>query len=446
MSKTEVVRWEANDAVVVPPSAKSASAIASFARQLSERDRNQLVQAFENDLLEMGSTFVWTRTMAGLKTRLATLGIDFIAEMLDRPDIRPNAEVHEVLTDYEAVRLAEELGMFGSTLAMRLRQNLELVAHFSNRPADATDDEMMPEDALGILRTCVQTVLGHEDLEIAVEFAAFRRRLETSILDHEAPEIDGLANSAYFFKRTVLRILLAGSKSLRGAQLENVLANLNTLLPSFWPDLMDPDRYMIGRAYAELHAEGQSVAANGLRSALLKVAGFDYVPEGLRSQAFLEAAAKLQSAHFAMDNFYSEASPMRALASLGTSIPRPAFHKCLTAIMLVRIGNHYGVAWAAQEPAMRMLRDVTVDRWEYFFDGCLPVDDVLLTELQDPPVAERWCSMIAELPRVNSLKPTHKQVRQLLDASRDDDAKIVARRASALLVAMRTTPDKRTDR
>jgi hypothetical protein len=441
MPKTEVVRWEANDAVVVPGSAKTASAIASLARQLSERERGQLVQAFDNDLLEMGTTFVWTRTMAGLKNRLAALGVDFIAEMLDRSDIRPSAEVHEVVTDYEAVRLAEELGMFGSTLAMRLRQNLELVAHFANRPADAMDDEMMPEDALGILRTCVQTVLGHEDLEIAVEFADFRRRLETSILDHEAAEIDGLANSAYFFKRTVLRILLAGSKSSRGAQLENVLANLNTLLPAVWPDLMDPDRYMVGRAYAELHAEGQSVPANGLRSALLKVAGFDYVPEGLRSHAFLEAAGKVQQAHFGMNNFYNEPAQMRALAGLGTSIPRPAFHKCLTAIILVRIGNHYGLAWAAQGPAMQMLKDVTADRWEYFFDGCLPVDDVLLTELQDERVADRWCSMIAELPRTDGVKPTHKQIRPLLEASRDGDAKIVARRAERLRLAMRTTRD-----
>jgi hypothetical protein len=444
MPSSDVVRWQATDVVVVPSSARTAPAIAALARQLSPRERDQLVQAFENDLLEMGTSFVWTRTMAGLKTRLGALGLDFIAEMLDRPDIRPDAEVHEVLTDYEAVRLAEELGMFGSTLAMRLRQNLEIVAHFSNRPADAVDDEMMPEDAIGVLRTCVQTVLGQDDLEVAVEFAAFRRRLETTILEDDAPEIDGLASSAYFFKRTVVRILLAGCKSARGAQLENVLANLNTLLPAIWPDLKDPDRYMVGRAYAQLHAESLSVPANGLRSALLKVSGFDYVPEGLRSQAFLEAAAKLQAAHFSFGNFYNEPAPMRALARLGSSIPRPAFHKCLTAIILVRTGNHYGVSNAAQPSALQMLKDVTVDRWEYFFDGCLPVDDVLLTELDDTPIAKRWCAMIEELPRTKRLAPTNRLVRQLLEGSRNGDANEVRRRANALLEAMRTRPGRRT--
>ncbi|CAN5667564.1 hypothetical protein BH09ACT8_BH09ACT8_15560 [soil metagenome] len=434
---SEVVRWHADGATVVPATARSVDDIAALARQLSNRERDQLVQAFNGGLLEMGTSFVWTRAMAGLKSRLETLGVGFIAEMLDRPDIRGDAEIHEVLTDYEAVRLAEELGMFGSTLGLRLRQNLELVAHFTHRPSDAAEDEMMPEEALSVLRTCVQTVLGQENLEVAVEFAAMRDRLEQSILEVDAPVIDQLAASPYFYQRTVLRVLLAGSKNNRGAQLENVLANVNTLLPAIWPSLKDPDRYMVGRAYAELHAEGLAVPASGLRSALLKVSGFDYVPESLRSQAFLEAAARLQAAHFEWHNFYNEPGPMQALAKLGSSIPRPAFHKCMTAVILVRIGNRYGISAAAQPDALKMLKDVTVDRWEYFFEGCLPVDSVLLTELQDPAIAERWCAMLDELPRTADVAPTEIRMRRLIDASMKGNATEVAKRAKALSDAMR---------
>jgi hypothetical protein len=194
---------------------------------------------------------------------------------------------------------------------------------------------------------------------------------------------------------------------------------------------------MVGRAYAELHAEGLAVQANGLRSALLKVSGFDYVPESLRSQAFLEAAAKLQATHFGWDNFHNEPGPMRALAKLGSSIPRPAFHKCMTAIILVRVGNHYGVSHAAQPDAMKMLKAVTVDRWEYFFDGCLPVDSVLLAELVDSSIATRWCEMLDELPRTADIAPNDRRVRRLLDASRDGQVTQVTKRARAALDAMR---------
>lgn len=437
MPKTDVVRWQASDEVVVPSTVSTAPEIATLARQLSPREQSQLVQAFENGLLEMGTSFVWTRAMAGLKRQLGALGIDFIAEMLERSDISDDAEVHEVLTDYDAVRLAEELGMFGSTLAMRLRQNLELVAHFAQRPEDAGHDEMMPEDAISVLRTCVQTVLGQDHLDVAVEFAEFRRRLETTHLEDAAPEVQGLAQSPYFYKRTVLRTLLASAKSTRGAQLENVLANLNTLLPPTWPALKDPDRYMVGRAYAEAHAEGLAVPANGIRSALLKVSGFDYVPESLRSKAFLDAASKLLEAHFNWNNFHNEPSPMRTLAKLGTSIPRPAFHKCARAIVLVRIGNRYGVSNAAQPDARQMLKEVTKDRWEYFFNDCLPVDSVLLTELQELPIARRWCEMVSELPRAANTSPSDKTVQRLLKASLDSDASRVAKHAASLHNTMR---------
>jgi hypothetical protein len=436
MPSSSPVRWQPRDEVDIPASASTPTAIATLARQLTPRQQEQVVKAFEDGSYELGTNFVWQRTMAGLKNRLGSLGIEFIAELLDRPDIRPHAEAHEVLTDYEAVRLAEELGMFGSTQAMRLRHSLDLVAHFANPPDDATGDEMTREEAMSALRICVQTILGHEELGVAVEFAEFRRRLETTILDDDAPEIDDLVASAYFFRRTVLRMLVASSKTASGAQLENVLANANILIPPIWPSLKDPDRYLVGRAYADVHADGQSTAAAGLRSALLKVAGFDYVPEGLRSRAFLEAAARVQAAHFEWDNFHNEPAPMRAIASLGTSIPLPAFHRCMTAIILVRIGNPYGVSIAAQPSAFRMLKDVTAERWKYFFDDCLPVDDVLLGELRNAKIAGRWCEMVAEFSRLEDVTPTNRASKTLLAVARDNDARGVMRRAQTMLGAL----------
>ncbi|MEY2423018.1 MAG: hypothetical protein QOI95_3085 [Acidimicrobiaceae bacterium] len=431
------VLWSARDIVEVPATAVTAADIASMAKQLSPRELHQVIQTFDSGLYEMGATFVWTRTMAGLKRQLASLGIDFIAEMLDRPDIRADAEIHEVLTDFDAVRLAEELGMFGSSHALRLRHALETVTHFADPPSDVDDEGMMPEEAIGTLRTCVQTILGHDELGVAVEFAQFRKRLESEVLPDAAPEIEGLANSPYFFKRTVLRVLLAGIKTASGAQLENLLANFNTLLPSLWPGLMDPDRHMLGRGYAELHADGQSKASSGVRSALLKVSGFDYVPENLRSLTFLEAAARVLGAHFGWDNFHTEPAPMRALASLGSSIPIHAFAKCMTAILCVRIGNPYGVSFDAQSHAIRMLENVTRERWAYFFDECLPADDVLLGELTNETVATRWCHVLIDIERVQELSLKKKSSRTFLKASFDGDVAAVQRLARRRSEALR---------
>ncbi len=418
MSDNAPELWRPRDVVKVPASVTTAPEIAGLAKQLSKRELRQVVQTFESGSYEIGTTFVWSRTMAGLKAQLGTLGMDFLAELLDRPDIRPSAEVHEVLTDFDAVRLAEELGMFGSSHAMRLRHSLELIAHFSHPPADFDAEGMMPEEAISVLRTAVQTVLGHETLTVAVEFAEFRAKLEQEVLPDDAVEIDGLSSSAYFFQRTVLRVLMAGVKSSGSAKLENLLANTNTILPRIWPGLMDPDRYFIGRSYAEVHADGQKKAASGLRAALLKVSGFDYVPEDLRSNTFIEAAGRLLQAHFAMNNFYNEPAPARALASLGSSIPIQAFAQCMTATLCVRLGNRYGISWNAQGPVTQLLETVTADRWKFFFDSCLPVDDVLLAKLLEDEIVDRWIQVIEETDRIADVRPATPAAEALLDASR----------------------------
>src|SRR4051812_15143269 len=76
MPSSSPVRWQPRDAVAVPASASSAKVIVPFARQLTTREQGQLVKAFDAGLYEMGANFVWSRTMAGLKTRLAALGME----------------------------------------------------------------------------------------------------------------------------------------------------------------------------------------------------------------------------------------------------------------------------------------------------------------------------------------------------------------------------------
>lgn len=432
MSNNTPVLWEPRDIVRLPADASVAD-VAARAQQLSKREAQQVTRAFEDGSYEMGSTFVWARTMAGLKRQLASLGIEFIAEILDRPDIKPGSEVAEVLTDYDAVQLAEDLGMFGSSHAMRLRHALETIHHFSDPPDDADHEGMTRQEAEQALRTCVQTVLGHQQLTFALEFAGFRRRLETETLPDDWAAADDLESLPYFFRRTILRVLIAGVKTSSGAKLEHLLANLNLLVPSMWPGLMDPDRYTVGRLYSDLHSDGQNKAASGVRSALLKVKGFDYVPESLRSRTFIEAASKLLATHLDWDNFHNEPAPMRALAALGTSIPSPAFPKCMTAVISVRIGNHYGVSFAAQPDANRLLASVTSDRWKYFLEQCLPADEVLLRKLTDSEVASRWCDLVTELDRLQEAPTDRPSVQTFVEDSMEHKLSKVRRYAESLL-------------
>jgi hypothetical protein len=191
-------------------------------------------------------------------------------------------------------------------------------------------------------------------------------------------------------------MLLSLVKSATGAQLENALGNANVLIPALWARLLQPEKYQIGRAYAEVMNEGKSTAASGLKRVLLRVRGFDFVPEDLRSNSFIKAANTVITAHEGMNNFYNEPGPIRLLERMGTAIPIPAFAICMSAVLAVRLGNRYGRSWDAQHSAAAILGRLTPERWIYYFNECLPSDDRILYKLFEEKPLEYWRSVIEE--------------------------------------------------
>ena len=58
----------------------------------------------------MATNFVLMKTLNQLKRELGSLGITFLAEVLNRQDISDSDNTTEVITDAEAIRLAHDLG------------------------------------------------------------------------------------------------------------------------------------------------------------------------------------------------------------------------------------------------------------------------------------------------------------------------------------------------
>ena len=396
---SEITLWEGGALASIPAKAKTPEEILPHAnpKQLSRRDREQIIYAFNSHSYEMASNFIWNKAISSLKAQLGSLGTAFIAEMLDRPDIPADASLAQVLTDYDALRLARELGVVSSTGYLRLKQAFDLLVHFGQLiPEEADDASMAVNEAVGVIRACVETILGQSKIEVAVNFKAFRDNLESSVFDEDAPEINKIDNSPYFFKRASVRILLALIKSSKGAQLENALGNAAVILPLLWPELLPPERFQVGRAYSEVVADGKKQAASGVKKILLRVKGFDYVPEDLRSRSFAAAAQRVIEAHEGMNNFYNEAGPTKALAEMGSTIPRPAFPLCMTAALSIRLGNAYGICYDAQIHANSILKKVTTDRWLFYIDSCLRADERILEKLNyDKPFA-RWVGVVDE--------------------------------------------------
>ena len=419
----EITLWEGTGLARIPASARTPEAILPFAnsRQLSERDRSQIIYAFNNQGYEMASNFIWSKAISSLKAQLATLGTGFISEMLDRADISEGAVLSRVLTDYDALRLARELGVVTNTGYFRLKQAFDRIAHFGQiGPEESDDVAMSADEALGVIRACVGAILGQNKIDVAVDFKKFRNNLESRVFDKDDNEISRLATSPYFFRRASIRILLALIKTKGGAQLENALGNANVVVPLLWSELLPPERFQIGRAYSEIVGDGKAKAASGLKRILVRVKGFDYVPEDLRSRSFSIAAQAVVDAHEAMNNFYNEPVPMRVLAEMGSTIPPPAFPLCMTAALCVRLGNQYGISYEAQHAANGLLRRVSQDRWLFYLDRCLRGDERILEKLNyDGPFA-RWTAVVEEFGLESVVEDSKdRDIRHLIKESKD---------------------------
>lgn len=397
MSSTELVVWQNNALPAIPKKVSKIEDLVTYGVQLQVKDKKQIVSAFNNEAYEMVSTYTWTKAITSLKNQLSKMGVSFIAEMLDRPDINEHTDIQQAISEFEAIRLAEEFGVISGTAAFRLKKAMETVTHFNQPELDEDEEnEMTQDEARTIVRTCIQGILGYNKIEAAIDFKNFRVELEERTLNEENPYILKLVQSPYFFHRTVIRILLSLVKTSNGAQLENSLANSNLIMPMLWDNLQHPERWQIGRTYSELFTDGQTIAASGLKKVLLKVKGFDFVPEDLRSSTFIKVANEILTAHEGMNNFYNEPKPVSTLYNMGSVIPTPAFPICITAILSVKLGNSYGVSNAAQGIVNEMLKNISTDRWIYFFKECLQYNDRLLYKLMDYRPLDRWLSLFPE--------------------------------------------------
>ncbi|CAH8295910.1 hypothetical protein EV196_1139 [Mariniflexile fucanivorans] len=397
MSSTELVVWQNNALPAIPKKVSKIEDLVTYGVQLQVKDKKQIVSAFNNEAYEMVSTYTWTKAITSLKNQLSKMGVSFIAEMLDRPDINEHTDIQQAISEFEAIRLAEEFGVISGTAAFRLKKAMETVTHFNQPELDEDEEnEMTQDEARTIVRTCIQGILGYNKIEAAIDFKNFRVELEERTLNEENPYILKLVQSPYFFHRTVIRILLSLVKTSNGAQLENSLANSNLIMPMLWGNLQHPERWQIGRTYSELFTDGQTIAASGLKKVLLKVKGFDFVPEDLRSSSFIKVANEILAAHEGMNNFYNEPKPVSTLYNMGSVIPTPAFPICITAILSVKLGNSYGVSNAAQGIVNEMLKNISSDRWIYFFKECLQYNDRLLYKLMDYRPLDRWLSLFPE--------------------------------------------------
>ena len=405
------------------------SDIIKYAELLSEWDKRQLKKAFQLHHYEMATNFLWQRTMIHLKRQLAVLGMMFIGEILNRSYLKNNSIFEYILTDFDAVNLIVDLGFLSSSDNLPFLRAIENINHFSGSSFGINSNAMAYDEAISILKISVQTVLSSSNSQNAYLFqiSNFRKKLQTESFLNQDLYLTELVNVPYFHLQTILRTLVSMVKISFGFKLQYVLENLNLILPLIWERLLAPEKSLIGLCYAEVRTNGKMTATQEVGNALLKVRGFDFVPETHRTQTFINVAQKIIDAHFKHDNFYTEPKLITFLEKLGTIIPEPAIATCMTALLCVRLGNRYGIAKDAQSSAKKIIEKLTLKQWSFYFNQCFPSDKNVLRELMHEKPANQFCELIAEFPSITSSLKNSKII-SLINAGHQKNISLIQQR------------------
>src|ERR1700693_1825826 len=92
-NEASLVPWNATDLVVIPKDENKIDAIVAYGQStLSQRERKSIVAGFMSESYERVSTFVWPKAAATLKNQVAKLGMEFVGEMLGRPDLTDDSD------------------------------------------------------------------------------------------------------------------------------------------------------------------------------------------------------------------------------------------------------------------------------------------------------------------------------------------------------------------
>lgn len=389
VNNQSMVLWEPNAGILISKSADVVEILRNDV-QLKERELKGIYNNYQNESYEFAAEPLWNRTMSLLRKRVLALGEEFVSEMVGIDKI----EYVRELPEFEVINLAMELGFINNTGKMRLMHSYETITHYLQRDVE---DEMTKSEVESIIRACVQYVLGIDESEIVFEYNDFRNSLKLEKFDRDSTKIEMLKNSPYFYKRTTIRTFVNLISTTEGAEFENVISNFDVVLSAVWDELSSDDKYFVGITYSKYVNKGAKEYIVPIKNALIKVGGFDYVPENLRSLSFVNVAKKVKSVHYAMNNFYNEPSVVKELGRMGSKIPRPAIKEVISATFMILMGNVYGRSFDAVEPAKDILRKLTESDWVYYIEQCLPYDEEVLSKMQaGDERTGRWCGIIEE--------------------------------------------------
>lgn len=326
---------------------------------LTERQKSEagyiskFVSACAMGLFDAALNYLWNETIRNLREKVSRFDLAYfldsaVSDPGRRAKLNADADLGQ-LSDWELVNGCEKTGII-TNLGFRHLDHIRNMRNYASA-AHPNQNELTGLNLIDWLDVCIREVLSREPGGPVVEVRALLNNLRQQRLTAAqiSPIAEGLLSLPSSLSDSLLRSVL-GMYADPGVN-SIVKDNIKLVAKPVWDVASEEARQDAGLKQAMLSANGDVSGANLVREFIEVVRGIEYLPETTLVADMAPILDSLITAHHGWNNFHAEPAPARLLHRFVDSInevPRSIISKYVKSVVMCRIGNGYGVSWAAE--------------------------------------------------------------------------------------------------
>ncbi len=365
---------------------------------------SKFVAAAAVGLFDAALNYLWDETIRNLREKVARFDLEyFFDSVITDPDRRAKFKTDadlEKLDDWELIRGCRATGII-TEIGFR---HLDYIRDMRNwaSAAHPNQNELSGLQIVTWLQTCIREVLCKEPSGPVIEVKKLLWNLRNERLSvADIPPIEAaLPTMPEDLSASLLRAILGMYSDTNLAA--DVRNNIKLVAPAVWGICSEESRFEVGLKFATLEANGEVSRAKLAREFLELINGLSYLPSSRLELEISAALDALMTAHNGFNNFYSEPGPARLLQRLvpaSGEISANVIKKYVKTMVMCKIGNGYGICWAA-EPVYDDLIGRFSDKFIFWFINLLH-DAEFTSRLRLGKCSQRYQSVATNLqPKV----------------------------------------------
>lgn len=306
-------------------------------------------------LFDGALTFLWDETIKALRKLITNFDLEYFfsvaGELASRYKRLSGEEDLEAISDYDLLEVCRRIGVINDINFKRL----EYINYFRNHASSAhpNENEISGTEMIGFLDNCLRYAITAEPDTSAINV----KRLLDNIRKKEIPQEDfeSIGNDIAHLPQERIDDLLLNvfGNYCSPDQEQNVIENIEGLIPHIWVCATDETKYKIGSKFGLYRLNGDVDRKNATQKILEIVDGERFKDEDSLAAELIDKLENLKSVHFEWYNFYNEythaASIEKSLSNKG--IPRAARKLFVKVICLCYVGNGKGYKEGIDERA-----------------------------------------------------------------------------------------------